>query len=192
VARRVFFSFHYERDIVRVNQVRNCWVTQDREVAGFWDASLWEEAKKKGDAAIKKMIDNALENTSVTVVLIGSETADREYVRYEISQSHNRGNGLLGVYVHDLKNFQGKLMPKEPILLTGYGSRRDTTEGTFLPFIRHTIGQCKRGTRTSRVGLRPPRLQQDGRLRLANEDAMARPRTRPPSRSPFRNRMVDQ
>ena len=47
MARRVFFSFHYERDIWRANVVRNSWVTQDREAAGFWDASLWEEAKKK-------------------------------------------------------------------------------------------------------------------------------------------------
>ena len=77
MARRVFFSFHYGRDIWRVNQVRQSWVTKDRETAGFWDASLWEEARKKGDAAIKKMIDDALRNTSVTVVLIGAETAHR-------------------------------------------------------------------------------------------------------------------
>ena len=48
MARRVFFSFHYERDIWRVNVVRNSWLTKGREAAGFWDASLWEEAKKKG------------------------------------------------------------------------------------------------------------------------------------------------
>lgn len=108
MARRVFFSFHYERDIIRVNQVRNSWVTQDREAAGFWDASLWEEAKKKGDSAIKKMILDGLDNTSVTVVLIGAESADRDYVQYEIIESHKRGNGLLGIYIHDLKNFQGR------------------------------------------------------------------------------------
>lgn len=104
MARRVFFSFHYERDIWRVNQVRNNWVTKDREVAGYWDASLWEEAKKKGDAAIKKMIDDGLVNTSVTAVLIGSETSSREYVQYEIIQSYNRGNGLLGIYIHNLRD----------------------------------------------------------------------------------------
>ncbi len=47
MARRVFFSFHYERDIWHANVVRNSWITQDREAAVFWDASLWEEAKKK-------------------------------------------------------------------------------------------------------------------------------------------------
>lgn len=108
MARRVFFSFHYERDIWRANVVRNSWVTQDREAAGFWDASLWEEAKKEGDEAIKTMIDGALKNTSVTVVLIGKETSDRKWVRYEIKKSHEEGKGLLGVYIHGIKDKNGK------------------------------------------------------------------------------------
>jgi antiphage defense system Thoeris ThsB-like protein len=107
MARRVFFSFHYQRDIWRVNVVRNCWITQDRQVAGYWDASLWEEAQKKGDAAIRKMIDDALTYTSVTVVLIGAETSTRQYVRYEIEKSLEKGNGLLGVYINDLKDRLG-------------------------------------------------------------------------------------
>lgn len=108
MARRVFFSFHYERDIWRANQVRNSWVTQDREAAGFFDASLWEEAKKKGDAAIKKMIDDALIGTTVTAVLIGSETSTRDYVKYEIARSAERPNGLLGVRIHRLEDKDGK------------------------------------------------------------------------------------
>lgn len=105
MARRAFFSFHYERDIWRACVVRNSWVTKpDREDTGFWDESLWEAAKKKGDDAIRRMIDEGLKGTSVTVVLIGTETWDREWVRYEIVESHNRGNGLLGVYIHNIKN----------------------------------------------------------------------------------------
>jgi hypothetical protein len=104
VVRRVFFSFHYKRDIWRANVVRNSWVTQDKESTGFWDASLWEEAKKKGNEAIKRMIDKGLEGTSVTVVLIGAETSDRDWVKYEIKKSHERGNGLLGVYIHNIKD----------------------------------------------------------------------------------------
>lgn len=109
MVRRVFFSFHYDRDIWRVNQVRNSWVTKpNREVAGYWDASLWEETKARGARAIRNLIDEGLKNTSVTAVLIGYETAEREYVKYEISQSVNRGNGLLGVYIHNLKNQYGR------------------------------------------------------------------------------------
>jgi hypothetical protein len=109
MARRVFFSFHYERDVWRASVVRNSWVTKsDREAAGFFDAGMWEEAKKKGDAAIKKLIDDALVGTTVTAVLIGTETSTRTYVKYEIDQSIARGNGLLGIRIHNIKDKDGK------------------------------------------------------------------------------------
>ena len=105
MARRVFFSFHYERDVWRAGQIRNSWITKpDRETAGFWDAVDWEEVKKKGEDEIHKWIDNQLKNTSVTVVLIGAETNNRPYVDYEIQQSSKIGNGLLGIYVNNMKD----------------------------------------------------------------------------------------
>jgi hypothetical protein len=109
MARRVFFSFHYERDVWRAGQVRNSWVTkEDREAAGFWDSAAWEEVKKKGTAAVEKWIDDQLKGTSVTVVLIGAETSTREYVGYEIKQSHIKKNGMLGIYIHNLKDSNQK------------------------------------------------------------------------------------
>lgn len=108
MARRVFFSFHYQRDIWRVNVVRNSGVVIGSATAGFHDASLWEEAKKKGDAEIKKMIDAALQNTSVTVVLIGAKTAGRKYINYEIEKSIERGNGILGIRIHNIKDQDGE------------------------------------------------------------------------------------
>jgi len=109
MARRVFFSFHYKRDIWRVNQVRNTWVTkEDIEEAGYIDAAEFEKVERQGEKAIKRWIDNQLEGTSVTVVLIGYETHEREYVRYEIEQSYKRGNGLLGIYIHNLKDQNGR------------------------------------------------------------------------------------
>ncbi len=109
MARRVFFSFHYERDVWRASQVRNSWVTQDdRQAAGFWDAASWEEVKKKGEDAIKRWIDKQLEGTSVTTVLVGAETNSRKYVDYEIEQSRRRGNGLLAIHIHKLKDRDGK------------------------------------------------------------------------------------
>src|SRR5271169_7016882 len=91
MARKVFFSFHYERDIWRTNVVRNSGIVEGTAAAGFHDASLWEEAKKKGDADVKKLIDNALLGTSVTVVLIGAQTSQRKFVDYEIEKSIARG-----------------------------------------------------------------------------------------------------
>jgi hypothetical protein len=60
MSRRVFFSFHYQRDIFRANQVRKIWEFPGREPVGFWDGSLWEQTKLRGDAAIKRLIDSGL------------------------------------------------------------------------------------------------------------------------------------
>jgi hypothetical protein len=70
--RKVFFSFHYQRDLWRVNVVRNSGVIEGISAAGFHDQSLWEETERKGDDAVKKLIDSGLSGTSVTVVLIGA------------------------------------------------------------------------------------------------------------------------
>lgn len=107
MARRVFFSFHYENDVWRAGQVRNSWVTKDREAAGFWDAASWEEVKRKGEDSIKRWIDQQMTGTSVTVVLIGTDTASRKYVRYEIIRSHELGKGILGIRIHNMKDVSG-------------------------------------------------------------------------------------
>jgi len=111
MARRVFFSFHYQRDIWRVNQIRNLTEIVGTAAAGFQDASLWEESKKKGDDAIKSLIDKGLENTSVTVVCIGSKTAGRKFINYEIEQSAKRGNGIVGIQINHLKDKDGNIDP---------------------------------------------------------------------------------
>jgi len=147
MARRVFFSFHYERDVWRANVVRNSWVTKGNYIeAGFIDSAEFEKIKKKGDQAIKKWIDEQLEGTSVTVVLIGAETYLRKWVRYEIIKSFDRGNGLLGVYIHNIKDKNGKVDLKGPnpfdyvgVLIDKDGNgfyceRNDTGWGLFSPY----------------------------------------------------------
>ncbi len=107
MARRVFFSFHYENDVMRASVVRQSWrMKPDRETAGFWDAAAWEKIKLGGKEAIQKWIQEQLEGTSVTVVLIGAETYSREYVQYEIQKSWDRGNGLIGIYIHNIKDMR--------------------------------------------------------------------------------------
>lgn len=104
MARRVFFSFHYENDINRSMVVRNSWVTQGKEAAGFIDKASFEQVKRQGDTAVKRWIDKQLEGTSVTVVLIGSETLDRPFVQYEICESLKRGNAVIGVYINKIRD----------------------------------------------------------------------------------------
>lgn len=112
MARQVFFSFHYDEDIWRVNQIRHVGVTRDWESLPFMDAASWEAVKRRGEAAVTSWIDRQLEGTGVTVVLIGSQTARRKYVNYEIQESHNQGKGLLGIYIHQLKNQFGQTATK--------------------------------------------------------------------------------
>jgi hypothetical protein len=104
MARKIFFSFHYERDAWRAGQVRNCNVVSTEDEYGFIDAAEWESIKKKGDSAIQHWIDDQLKNTSVTALLIGAETADREWVQHEILKSWNRGNGIVGIRIHNIKD----------------------------------------------------------------------------------------
>ena len=108
MARRVFFSFEYDHDVSRAMVVRNSWVTQGKEAAGFVDAAAFEEIKKGGDVAIKRWIREQLLGTSVTVVLVGSHTCSSKYVRYEIEQSEARDNGLLGIDVSKIRDLNGR------------------------------------------------------------------------------------
>lgn len=107
MAHRTFFSFHYERDVWRASIVRNSDVTKTDVDAEWIDASIWEEAKTKGEDAVKNLINSALAGTTVTAVLIGSETSSRKWIKYEIDQSVARGNGLLGIYIHNIEDSQG-------------------------------------------------------------------------------------
>lgn len=112
MARRAFFSFHYQNDVWRANQVRNSWVTQGKEAAGFIDSAEFEEIKAKGDTAVENWIDEQLKGTSVTVVLIGSETSTRKYVKYELQERYKKGNGFVGVHIHKLKDNDGNTSSK--------------------------------------------------------------------------------
>lgn len=99
MSRRVFFSFDYDF-VWKVNQIRNLPNIIGVAAAGFQDASLWEETKLRGDAAIKRLIDESLLNTSVTVVFVTFGTSGHKYINYEIDQSLIRGNGLVAVQIH--------------------------------------------------------------------------------------------
>jgi hypothetical protein len=120
--RRVFFSFHYREDVWRASIARKSGQFDARAAAGWTESSLWEESKRKGPAAIRRLIDGGLEGTSVTAVLIGAHTAERDWVTYEIEASEKRGNGLLGVRIHTMKDQHGKPSSRgpKPKTLAGY------------------------------------------------------------------------
>lgn len=119
MTRRVFFSFEYG-DVSRAMVVRNSWVTKDREAAGFIDAAEFEEVEEEGDEAIEKWIDAQLKGTTVTAVLVGADTCASKWVTYEIQASKDRGNGLLGIDISKIKDFEGNTSERCGKIPAGY------------------------------------------------------------------------
>jgi len=152
----------------------------DRDAAGFWDAAEWESVQKEGDEATKRWIDKQLEGTSVTVVLIGAETCSRKWVRYEIQRSYEKGNGIVGIYIHNLKDQNGEVDRKGELdfgkidgkdfveiariydweLDNGYENMGDWIERSHLI--------------TSRPNLEPPAVRSVSRSQLAGRGCIRR------------------
>lgn len=86
----------------------------DREICGYYDASIWESARKRGDTALKRLINSGLDQTSNTCVLIGSQTYERPWVRYELLKSFKKGNNIFGVHINSIKSKGGQTNIKGP------------------------------------------------------------------------------
>jgi len=109
MARKVFFSFHYKADAWRAAQVRNMGVVEGNEPVSDND---WEQIVRGGDEAIKRWIDEQMKDRSCCIVLIGSQTAGRKWIKYEIEKAWNDGRGLLGIHIHNLKDQDRKTCSK--------------------------------------------------------------------------------
>jgi MTH538 TIR-like domain (DUF1863) len=95
----VFYSFHFDNDVMRVQQIRNMGMLDGNEPVSSND---WEAVKKKGDVAVEKWIDDNMSYKRCVVVLIGTDTHKRPWVKHEIQKAWKDGRGLLGIYIHNL------------------------------------------------------------------------------------------
>src|SRR5574344_765480 len=132
--KNVFFSFHYDKDVNRANVVRNSWVIRGNKAAKFIDRADFEKIKANGDKAVYDWIDEQLIGTSVTAVLIGSETSNRKFVRYELQQSYKRGNKIIGVYIHNIKDLNTKMTSTK--CSTDFGPLGKDTNGNNVYFFQ--------------------------------------------------------
>jgi hypothetical protein len=105
MAKNVFFSFNYKADAWRAAQVRNMGVVEGNQPVSDND---WEQIARGGDQAIKQWIDEQMKGKSCCVVLIGSATAGRKWINYEIQKAWDDGKGVLGIYIHNLKDSDGR------------------------------------------------------------------------------------
>lgn len=111
MARRAFFSFHFDRDAWRTNQIRNAGLVTGEQPVSH---TRWEQIRRTGDRAIRDWIDPRIAWASCTVVLIGEQTADRPWVRYEIAKSWEENKALLGIRIHRLLDSDGRPSRKGP------------------------------------------------------------------------------
>ncbi len=121
MARRVFYSFYYKPDVMRVSQVRNIGALESNRPATDND---WETVKSGKDIAIKRWITAQMKGRTCTVVLIGENTANRKWINHEIIKSWDDGMGVVGIRIHGLKNTDGDIanMGKNPFDYIGYGN----------------------------------------------------------------------
>jgi len=122
MARRAFYSFHYKPDNWRASQVRNMGVIEGNSPVSD---NEWETITKGGDKAIQKWIDDQLNGKSVCIVLIGSNTAGRKWINYEIEKAWNDGKGVLGIHIHNLKDKDGNQSMRGNNPFDGFTMQRD-------------------------------------------------------------------
>lgn len=117
MTRRVFFSFHYVPDNWRAAQVRNIGAIEGNVPASDND---WETIKNSGDTAIENWIKGQLKGRTCTIVLVGTNTAGRKWINYEIKESWNSGKGLVGIHIHNLKDRAGNQSGKGSNPFSGF------------------------------------------------------------------------
>jgi hypothetical protein len=96
----VFFSFHFKNDVMRVHQVRNIGAIERNEPVS---KNEWLQLETRGRKAIQNWIDDNMSRRRCVIVLIGSHTAGRPWINYEISKAWEDGRGLFGIHIHKLR-----------------------------------------------------------------------------------------
>lgn len=99
--KKVFYSFHYERDVHRVQLIRNIGALEGQPLLSAQD---WETVKGRGDQAVINWIDEQMRYKRAVVVLIGQETADRPWVIYEIEKAWDSNKPLVGIRIHGISS----------------------------------------------------------------------------------------
>ena len=97
--RKVFFSYYYEKDGNKVDDIRGMGLVRDIKPASKKE---WDNICSKGDEAVKNWIDTNMKDAETVVVFIGEDTIKRKWIIYEIEKAWNEGKGLLGIYIHNM------------------------------------------------------------------------------------------
>jgi len=135
--RQVFYSFYYKPDNWRASKIRNIGAVEGNKPASDND---WEKITSGGDkdTKIKKWIADQMKGRTCTIVLIGAETAGRKWITHEISESWNKGMGVVGIHIHNITDSNDKQSSKggNPLYHVTFkksGKRLSTVAKTYDP-----------------------------------------------------------
>jgi hypothetical protein len=102
MGRRIFLSFGYEDKAQASGFALLQWNPNvDFEFVG---RHLLSPADSDDPVYIRQKIRERLQGTSVTVVLIGQHTAESDWVYFEIRESLQKGNAVVGIRLKDSGN----------------------------------------------------------------------------------------
>lgn len=101
MAKTVFYSFHYERDVHRVQLVKYIKALEGQPIL---NSQQWEAVRQGGTPAIQKWIDGEMAYKRTVVVLIGKETDTRPWVKYEIQKAWSINKPVVGIRIHGLSS----------------------------------------------------------------------------------------
>lgn len=103
----MFLQFHFKPDCFRASTVRQIGALEGNSPASDND---WETitAGPNADAKIHRWIAGQLAGRSCTIVLVGANTANREWINHEIVKYWNERMGVVGIRIHGLKNSQSE------------------------------------------------------------------------------------
>ncbi len=134
----VFYSFHYERDVNRVQLIRNMGLVEGQRIL---NAQKWESVRARGKSAIQNWIDEQMKSKSAVVVLIGAKTASRTWVQYEVRKAWYDKKPLLGIRIHGLSSMGQVDCPgTDPFTeIPGYEGRNPGLE-IFDPTVKDSTG----------------------------------------------------
>ena len=97
---RVFISYYYKRDNDIAKQIIEI-VNHDR----FNQFTVIQEEKKNHDCQeIKRWVDDQLEKTQITIILISRKTLERRFVSYELRKSVKKGKTIIPIIIDDKNN----------------------------------------------------------------------------------------
>jgi len=124
MVRRIFISFQHDDKLQA--QGFNLLRWNPNVPVEFVGRHLLSPVDSRDPNYIRAKIREMLNGTSVTVVLIGKNTADSEWVDFEIRESLARGNGVLGIR---LKGAEDAAVP--PALIEAGAKVIDWNPDTF-------------------------------------------------------------